>query len=170
MSRIKSSRGALKGHGVALAGTVLSALMLILLPMLAILAGMLLPALARAKSRAQSIACANQLKQLGLGVRVFAIDHDGKFPSNWQVVSNEINNLTLFICPADGDHIPATSWATLGPANITYELSSPAEGEVNPSAAIAQCPIHGNILMADGSVQRAAPQGQRRLPPTRPRR
>ncbi len=47
---------------------------------IAILAGMLLPALSRAKGKAQRIKCVNNLKQIGLGLRMWADDHDGKYP------------------------------------------------------------------------------------------
>ena len=47
----------------------------------AIGAGMLLPALAKAKSRAQTISSVSQLKQLGLATRMYADEHQGKFPN-----------------------------------------------------------------------------------------
>jgi prepilin-type processing-associated H-X9-DG protein len=41
---------------------------------------MLLPALAKAKEMARRIACLNDLKQLGLSVKMYADDHNGLFP------------------------------------------------------------------------------------------
>jgi prepilin-type processing-associated H-X9-DG protein len=63
MSKIRRSKGALCGEGLALAGTVVSGIFLLMLP---IFAGMLLPALARAKEKAQTIACVDKMKQLAL--------------------------------------------------------------------------------------------------------
>ena len=51
-----------------------------LLVVIAILAGLLLPALAKAKSGAQRIKCVSNLKQTGLALRIWANDNDGKFP------------------------------------------------------------------------------------------
>jgi len=48
MSRVKRSDGALGGHSLALAGTIISAVFLLMLP---IGAAMLLPALAKAKQK-----------------------------------------------------------------------------------------------------------------------
>jgi hypothetical protein len=153
LSRIKRSGGALKGQGLAIAGMALSAIMLAMLPILAILAGMLLPALAKAKEKAQSISCVNNLKNLGLGMRIFAGDHNDRFPLSWQGASNEISRFEFLICPADGNHHPAQSWADLTPANISYEFRAQGADASDPSRVLIQCPIHGHLLLADGSVQ-----------------
>ncbi len=72
------------GSGLAIAGFVMGYVSLITT---FILAGMLLPALAKAKGRAQSIACMNNMKQLGLALRIYANDHGDQFPFN--VSTNE---------------------------------------------------------------------------------
>jgi len=54
--------------------------LLVVIAIIAILAALLLPALARAKAKAQRISCTNNLKQVGLSFRTFAIDNDGQMP------------------------------------------------------------------------------------------
>jgi prepilin-type N-terminal cleavage/methylation domain-containing protein/prepilin-type processing-associated H-X9-DG protein len=53
--------------------------LLVVLAMIAILAALLLPALAKAKSAAQTAKCKSNVRQIGLGLRMY-VDQEGEFP------------------------------------------------------------------------------------------
>ncbi len=54
--------------------------LLVVILVIALLAGLLLPTLTKSKLRANRIGCVNNLKQLGSAFKGFAVDHDNRMP------------------------------------------------------------------------------------------
>ena len=66
--------------------------LLVVIAIIAILAAILLPALAKAKSRAIRMQCMNQMKQLDLGINLFVSDNSEMFPAaGYQSASGQIS-------------------------------------------------------------------------------
>ena len=171
-----------QGKGLAITGFVMGYISIFTT---LILAGLLLPALAQAKGKAQSIMCVNNMKQMGLAFRVYASNHGDRFPFNvptseggimdasaagddgfvqdparfFQSLSNELATPQILVCPADRSKRPTKDFQNLQAANVSYQLRTGTNiSEANPQEVLARCPIHGNEVLCDGSVQ----QGRRR--------
>jgi prepilin-type processing-associated H-X9-DG protein len=103
LTRISGSRGRLSGSGLATAGVAVSGVALLLVPIIAIMAGMLLPALSQAKGKAQQVHCLGNVRQLNMAIRLYAADNDEKLPpvATWSdVIQSAIGTPKLFQCPA----------------------------------------------------------------------
>lgn len=149
-SRNRRSPHEYGGGGLATAGFVLGYVSFITVP---ILAGLLLPALAKAKDRAQRITCVSNMKQIGLAARIWANDHNGKFPPNFLSMSNEVVMPKVFVCPGEGNAVKALDWSFFSEANVSYEYLQPGIAENEAAQVVVfRCPIHGNEGRGDGSV------------------
>ena len=59
--------------------------LLVVMAIIAILASLLLPSLTRAKEQAAMIQCLNNLRQIGIGIKLYVDDRLGKFPMTYAI-------------------------------------------------------------------------------------
>jgi prepilin-type N-terminal cleavage/methylation domain-containing protein/prepilin-type processing-associated H-X9-DG protein len=85
--------------------------LLVVIAIIGILAAMLLPSLSKAKSKATSISCVNNLHQLSLAMTMYVDDNRDYYPPRAQEnlwpsrIYDGYRNLNLLICPNDGPNI-----------------------------------------------------------------
>lgn len=131
--------------------------LLVVISIIAILMGFLLTSLARSKARAHQAACTSNLRQVGLGFNLFAMDnfnrlpmqlsaHDGgtkEFvdlgvpivercavaPIHFQALSNQIVTPKILTCPSDKKEV-AASFSSFSSNNLSYfvEIGSTLQG------------------------------------------
>ena len=114
--------------------------LLVVIAIIAILAAMLLPALTKAKATAKRIQCVSNLKQIGLGFRMWMNEHSGKVPwavpigqdgvggnnndpywvnannyfrAKFFVCANEFGSVKILTCPTQNPYTGYTNWTDM---------------------------------------------------------
>ncbi|HTH49548.1 MAG TPA: prepilin-type N-terminal cleavage/methylation domain-containing protein [Candidatus Limnocylindria bacterium] len=91
--------------------------LLVVIAIIAVLAALLLPALSKAKARARSTVCVSALKQLGMGVAMYAGDNNDALPETSHQAASWIGKLAVYgltnvyRCPDDTNRTRITSYA-----------------------------------------------------------
>ncbi|HMJ89481.1 MAG TPA: type II secretion system protein [Candidatus Acidoferrum sp.] len=138
--------------------------LLVVIAIIAILASLLLPSLARAKGKAKSVTCLNNLKQFGPAIHMYAADHDGLLPEADPLPSTSTNNLpricdvlapylgyntnamptaqTVFRCPNDN----VSRFETEG---SSYEWNNHYGGRPLDNPRTSSNPVSDAMLMYD---------------------
>lgn len=112
------------------------------------------PSPSPSSERVESIACINNLKQIGLAGRLWANDYNDVLPPDFLTMHKELGTPRILVCPSDKTKPRPVSadWANFDPNNITYQMVSPGASVSEPKRAFVQCAAHGHVCYVDGSV------------------
>jgi prepilin-type N-terminal cleavage/methylation domain-containing protein len=110
--------------------------LLVVIAIIAILAAILFPVFAQAREKARQTMCVSNMKQIGLGVQMYAQDYDEKMPYNygylwdekgkqipgtllwWQdLVRPYVKNEQVYTCPSASPHTQESTWRPPGMPN-----------------------------------------------------
>jgi len=111
--------------------------LLVVIAIIAILAAILFPVFARAREKARQTSCLSNLKQLGLGLMMYAQDYDERLPATYQWVTQGVDwplyswraamlpyvkNAQIHVCPSDGGAGGDLSPNSLGPVSYAANV------------------------------------------------
>ncbi|HSJ02816.1 MAG: DUF4190 domain-containing protein [Verrucomicrobium sp.] len=88
LAKVRQSHGQLAGKGMAVAGLVMGYLSLVLFAV-AMLAALAVPTFSRIQERGNATKSISNVRQLITACRIYAADHEGKYPDNLEVLVKE---------------------------------------------------------------------------------
>ena len=157
LNKVGQSAGTLTGKGISIAGIVMGGISFALIPIMAIGAALLVPAVSSARDKAQEVQCLYNVRQCTLACLNYAQAHDAALPQTWDDAKTYFGNETamqkvLYCRKARG---AAASYEIVQPGKRLTDLGHPEETIIVRETG---APHHGKhaVGFADGRVEMRA--------------
>jgi prepilin-type processing-associated H-X9-DG protein len=169
--KISGHKPYLKGTGMAVTGIIIPAVMILLIPVMAMLLAIFMPALAKTKTIAQRVVCSTNLKSLSKAMFVYTNEYDGRYPTAEQwcdlLMQEADAPATIFGCPQasqegfsyaiNKDLYQSKAGQADAQMVMLFEADLGRNGVGGPEDAALRHEEHGrlgcNILFLDGHVE-----------------
>lgn len=151
---------------------------IILLAAMAMIVVVVLPEIARSRARPKFIGCVNNVKQVGLAFRLWAMDHHDQFPMglaitnsgtsdhpraceawvHYECVSNELGTPKALVCPADTERTTAVAFGRgFGNSNLSYFVSLDAAETVPQTILLGDRNLTSNDIPVGAGIHTLGP-------------
>ena len=113
--------------------------LLVVMAIILILAGLLTPGLFRARQQAGKVSCANNMKQIGAAIELYAGNNNGTYPTTAAQIGTALDDTSVLNCPAAGGAYGFVAAAlTQSTASNVVTGSCPNTGSVHGAGAQVQ--------------------------------
>lgn len=119
-----------------------------------VLAGVAVPAVVGAREQGKRAACMSRMRQIGVGLQVYAMERDGELPPHLAALRlSGMDDPSLFECPDAPAGMPIT-WEAIREGRTAYEYLGAGLnlGTAPSDTVVLRCLIHRTELRLDGSV------------------